>query len=109
MRSLKLYVYNRYIVDNPKEYLRRHVDCCAAVWTPNAVEVRKDGLSWSRSVVFDTLMCSFLWENFIVWFNYDRGLSDLAPAHVGLFEGTPVNSNFSSRSGLHSSIITGRQ
>ncbi len=33
---------------------------------------------------------SFLWEKFITWYNY-RGVEDLTPAHLGLFEGTPVS------------------
>lgn len=32
---------------------------------------------------------SFLWENFLKWWNYG-GVKDVAPAHRGLFEGTPV-------------------
>jgi hypothetical protein len=32
---------------------------------------------------------SFLWEKFLKWWNYG-GVKDVAPAHRGLFEGTPV-------------------
>ena len=36
-----------------------------------------------------THSCSFLWEKFITLWNY-YFVSDLTPAHRGLFEGTPV-------------------
>lgn len=32
---------------------------------------------------------SFLWEKFITLWNY-HGVEDLTPAHLGLFQGTPV-------------------
>ncbi|KAH9942799.1 FAD/NAD(P)-binding domain-containing protein [Amylocystis lapponica] len=32
---------------------------------------------------------SFIWERIVTWWNY-RGVEDLVPAHLGLFEGTPV-------------------
>ncbi|KAK7682058.1 hypothetical protein QCA50_015022 [Cerrena zonata] len=60
---------------------------------------REDKWIIPRNIFIDTLIAaqpfgrqmplSFIWEHFIIWFNY-RGLSDLAPTHIGLFEGTPV-------------------
>ncbi|CAL1702592.1 unnamed protein product [Somion occarium] len=60
---------------------------------------REDKWIIPRNILIDTLISaqpfgrqmplSFIWEKFIIWFNY-HGVSDLAPAHLGLFEGTPV-------------------
>lgn len=37
--------------------------------------------------------CSFFWEKFITAWNY-HGVEDLTPAHLGLFQGTPVRLPF---------------
>ncbi|KAF7798770.1 hypothetical protein EIP86_009995 [Pleurotus ostreatoroseus] len=61
--------------------------------------VRDDKWIIPRNIFVDTLIAlqpfgrqmplSFLWEKFITLYNY-WGVSDLTPAHLGLFEGTPV-------------------
>ncbi|KAI0084557.1 hypothetical protein BDY19DRAFT_528999 [Irpex rosettiformis] len=63
------------------------------------VIARQDKWIIPRNIIIDTLVSaqpfgretplSFMWEKFITWYNY-RGVKDLSPANVGLFEGTPV-------------------
>ncbi|THG98025.1 hypothetical protein EW026_g4088 [Hermanssonia centrifuga] len=63
------------------------------------VIAREDKWIIPRNIFVDTLIAmqpfgremplSFLWEKFIIKFNY-HGVEDLAPAHLGLFESTPV-------------------
>ncbi|KAI0703404.1 hypothetical protein BC835DRAFT_1410684 [Cytidiella melzeri] len=63
------------------------------------VLARQDKWIIPRNIIVDTLVSSqpfgremplsFVWERFITWYNY-RGVEDLVPKHLGLFEGTPV-------------------
>ncbi|KAI0078015.1 FAD/NAD(P)-binding domain-containing protein [Panus rudis PR-1116 ss-1] len=60
---------------------------------------REDKWIIPRNIIVDTLIAaqpfgrqmplSFIWEKIVTWWNY-RGIEDLTPAHLGLFEGTPV-------------------
>ncbi|EPS96966.1 FAD/NAD-binding domain-containing protein [Fomitopsis schrenkii] len=60
---------------------------------------RQDKWIIPRNMITDTLISaqpfgremplSFLWEKFITLWNY-HGIEDLTPAHLGLFQGTPV-------------------
>ncbi|EKM51088.1 uncharacterized protein PHACADRAFT_212988 [Phanerochaete carnosa HHB-10118-sp] len=61
--------------------------------------VRDDKWIIPRNTFIDTLIAaqpfgremplSFLWEKFITLWNY-HGVQDLTPAHLGLFQGTPI-------------------
>ncbi|KAH9840185.1 FAD/NAD-P-binding domain-containing protein [Rhodofomes roseus] len=60
---------------------------------------RQDKWVIPRNMIIDTLISaqpfgremplSFIWEKFITIWNY-HGVEDLTPAHLGLFQGTPV-------------------
>ncbi|TCD66067.1 hypothetical protein EIP91_001875 [Steccherinum ochraceum] len=76
------------------------VETALAKGAKKAIMVARDD-KWiiPRNTILDTLISaqpfgrqmplSFLWENIVIWWNY-RGLRDLAPKHLGIFEGTPV-------------------
>ena len=77
------------IVDHSTQYCRRYAYRTSALRTSNATEVRFDvNVCIVRYLI--KLCISFLWERFITLYNY-WGVSDLTPAHLGLFEGTPVS------------------
>lgn len=77
-------------VDHTAKYDYRHAHLRAALRARDAAEVCVVvAIVCLLPPIPKDIVHSFLWEKFITLWNY-HGIEDLTPAHLGLFQGTPV-------------------